>query len=115
MNRTKRSVSRSVRMRCPLAAAVGAAVLACATHSEDEMPNATPVQTTQHPQTEATRALIARLFAAYEKGDSKPLFDHVAGDVHWTITGTNPLSGEYSILLPHGGSSGASERSWRAP
>jgi ketosteroid isomerase-like protein len=45
--------------------------------------------------TEVTRALVTRLFAAYEQGDSRPLFDHVADDVRWTIAGTNPLSGDY--------------------
>ena len=42
-----------------------------------------------------TKALVERLFAAYERGDSQPLFDHVADDVRWKIMGTNPLSGEY--------------------
>jgi uncharacterized protein len=45
--------------------------------------------------TDTTRALIVRAFAAYERGDTQPLFDAVADDVHWTIRGTNPLSGEY--------------------
>ena len=49
----------------------------------------------QTSETHDTRALVERLFAAYERGDSQQLFDHVAGDVHWTITGNNPLSGEY--------------------
>ncbi len=49
----------------------------------------------QSSQTDATKALVERLFAAYERGDSQQLFDHVADDVHWTITGANPLSGEY--------------------
>jgi uncharacterized protein len=48
-----------------------------------------------NPDTDDTRALVERLFEAYERGDSEQLFDHVADDVHWTITGTNPLSGEY--------------------
>lgn len=29
-----------------------------------------------------------------QTNDSHPLFDHVADDVHWTITGKNPLSGD---------------------
>jgi ketosteroid isomerase-like protein len=45
--------------------------------------------------TDATRSLVVRAFAAYERGDSQPLFDAVADDVKWTIRGTNPLSGEY--------------------
>jgi len=45
--------------------------------------------------TDATRSLVVRAFAAYERGDSQPLFDAVADDVRWTIRGTNPLSGEY--------------------
>ena len=45
--------------------------------------------------TAATRALIERIFGAYERGDSQPLFESVADDVHWTIRGSNPLSGEY--------------------
>jgi len=49
----------------------------------------------QNSETQDTRALVERLFAAYERGDSQQLFDHVAEDVHWTITGNNPLSGEY--------------------
>lgn len=49
----------------------------------------------QSSETNATRALVERLFAAYEQGNSQPLFDHVADDVHWTVTGKNPLSGEY--------------------
>ena len=49
----------------------------------------------QNSETHDTRALVERLFAAYERGDSQQLFDHVAEDVHWTITGNNPLSGEY--------------------
>jgi uncharacterized protein len=49
----------------------------------------------QNSETNATRALVERLFAAYEQGDSQPLFDHVADDVHWTVTGKNYLSGEY--------------------
>jgi uncharacterized protein len=48
-----------------------------------------------NPDTDDTRALVERLFEAYERGDSEQLFDHVADDVYWTITGTNPLSGEY--------------------
>ena len=51
--------------------------------------------TTQNPETHDTRALVERLLEAYERGDSQQLFDHVADDVHWTITGANPLSGEY--------------------
>lgn len=39
--------------------------------------------------------LVERLLAAYERGDSQQLFDHVAEDVRWTITGNHPLSGEY--------------------
>ena len=46
-------------------------------------------------ETHATRALVERLFAAYERGDSQQFFDHVADDVHWTVTGAHPLSGEY--------------------
>jgi ketosteroid isomerase-like protein len=38
---------------------------------------------------------LKRLFAAHERDDSQPLFDHVADDIHWTITGKHPLSGEY--------------------
>ena len=49
----------------------------------------------QTSETHDTRALVERLFAAYERGDSQPLFDHVADDVHWTVTGKNSLSGEY--------------------
>jgi uncharacterized protein len=49
----------------------------------------------QNSETNLTKALVERLFAAYERGDSQQLFDHVADDVHWTITGNNPLSGEY--------------------
>ncbi len=49
----------------------------------------------QNPETHRTKALVERLFAAYERGDSRALFDHVADDVHWTITAKNPLSGEY--------------------
>ena len=49
----------------------------------------------QNSDTHDTRALVERLFAAYERGDSQQLFDHVAEDVHWTITGNHPLSGEY--------------------
>jgi ketosteroid isomerase-like protein len=45
--------------------------------------------------TDATRSLVVRAFAAYERGDTQPLFDAVADDVQWTIRGTNPLSGEY--------------------
>jgi uncharacterized protein len=52
-------------------------------------------RTMQNTETHATKALIERLFEAYEKGDSRPLFEHVSDDVHWTITGTNPLSGDY--------------------
>jgi ketosteroid isomerase-like protein len=59
------------------------------------MPDAKPRQTIQSSETHATRALIERLFAAYEQGDSQQFFDHVADDVHWTVTGANPLSGEY--------------------
>ncbi|WP_394838023.1 nuclear transport factor 2 family protein [Pendulispora rubella] len=43
----------------------------------------------------STRALVQELFDAYAQGNSRPFFDHVADDVHWTITGTNMLSGEY--------------------
>jgi uncharacterized protein len=49
----------------------------------------------QSSETHATRSLVERLFASYERDNSQQLFDHVADDVHWTITGTNPLSGEY--------------------
>lgn len=49
----------------------------------------------QNSETHLTKALVERLFAAYERGDSQQLFDHVADDVHWTVTGNNPLSGEY--------------------
>jgi ketosteroid isomerase-like protein len=49
----------------------------------------------QNPETHRTKALVERLFAAYKRGDSRALFDHVADDVHWTITAKNPLSGEY--------------------
>jgi ketosteroid isomerase-like protein len=45
--------------------------------------------------TEQTRAFVTRLFAAYEQGESGIFFEHVADDVHWTITGTNALSGSY--------------------
>jgi ketosteroid isomerase-like protein len=45
--------------------------------------------------TDTTRALIVGAFAAYERGDSQPLFDAVADDVQWTIRGTHPLSGTY--------------------
>jgi len=51
--------------------------------------------TMQNAETHLTKALVERLFAAYERGDSQQLFDHVADDVHWTVTGNNPLSGEY--------------------
>ncbi|WP_394848523.1 nuclear transport factor 2 family protein [Pendulispora brunnea] len=46
-------------------------------------------------QAQSTRALVQELFDAYAQGDSRPFFDHVADDVHWTIAGTNMLSGEY--------------------
>lgn len=49
----------------------------------------------QSSETHATRALVERLFAAYERGDSQQFFDHVTDDVHWTVTGAHPLSGEY--------------------
>ena len=49
----------------------------------------------QSSETHATRALVERLFAAYERGDSQQFFDHVADDVHWTVIGKNPFSGEY--------------------
>jgi len=50
----------------------------------------------QNSETHRTKALVERLFtAAYEGGDSQQLFDHVADDVLWTITGKHPLSGEY--------------------
>jgi ketosteroid isomerase-like protein len=52
-------------------------------------------RTMQSSETNATKALVERLFAAYERGDSQPFFDHVADDVHWTVTGTHTLSGEY--------------------
>jgi uncharacterized protein len=52
-------------------------------------------RTMQNSETQDTRVLVERLFAAYERGDSQQLFDHVAEDVRWTITGNNPLSGEY--------------------
>jgi ketosteroid isomerase-like protein len=47
------------------------------------------------PTTERTRALVTELFAAYERGDSEPLFERVADDVRWTVMGTHPLAGEY--------------------
>ncbi len=59
------------------------------------MPDAKPRQTAHNSETQATTALVERLFAAYEQGDSQQFFDHVADDVHWTVTGKNPLSGEY--------------------
>lgn len=59
------------------------------------MSDAEPRQTVQNPETQATKALVERLFAAYERGDSQQFFDHVADDVHWTVTGKHPLSGEY--------------------
>ena len=49
----------------------------------------------QDSETRATKALVERLFTAYEQGDSQQFFDHVTDDVHWTVTGDNPLSGEY--------------------
>lgn len=49
----------------------------------------------QDSETQATKALVERLFAAYEQGDFRQLFDHVADDVHWTVTGDHALSGEY--------------------
>ena len=48
----------------------------------------------QSSEIPATRALVERLFAAYERGDSQQFSDHVAEDVHWTVTGKNPLSGK---------------------
>jgi uncharacterized protein len=63
------------------------------THSDSRFPADKPH--TVKDQSDATKSLIEGLFAAYERGDSKPLFDHVSDDVDWTIAGTNPLSGEY--------------------
>src|SRR5215208_6796319 len=51
-------------------------------------------RTMQSSEIPATRALVERLFAAYERGDSQQSSDHVAEDVHWTVTGKNPLSGK---------------------
>ena len=48
----------------------------------------------QSSEIQATRALVEHLFAAYERGDSQQSSDHVAEDVHWTVTGKNPLSGK---------------------
>jgi uncharacterized protein len=45
--------------------------------------------------TDRTRSLLKRLFSDYERGDLRPLFDHVADDVRWTVMGTHPLAGEY--------------------
>jgi hypothetical protein len=36
----------------------------------------------QKPEIHDTRALVGRLFAAYEQGNSRLLFDDIAADVH---------------------------------
>jgi ketosteroid isomerase-like protein len=38
---------------------------------------------------------VRRIFAGLEHGDGAAFFDHVAGDVDWTVMGTHPLAGHY--------------------
>jgi uncharacterized protein len=57
--------------------------------------NAKLQRTPQNSETDATKTLLERLFAAYERGDSQQLFDHVAENVHWIVSGRHALSGEY--------------------
>ena len=45
--------------------------------------------------TDRTRSLLQRLFSQYERGDSGPLFEHVADDIRWRVMGTHPLAGDY--------------------
>jgi uncharacterized protein len=38
---------------------------------------------------------VREIFKGLEKGDGAAFFEHVAGDVDWTVMGTHPLAGRY--------------------
>jgi ketosteroid isomerase-like protein len=40
-------------------------------------------------------ALVRRLYGELGQGNARPLIDHLAADVEWTIIGTTPLSGVF--------------------
>ncbi|SRR5579871_2265841 len=42
------------------------------------------------------KKLIADAFAAWSHGDGRPFFKLVADDVHWTVTGSTPISRTYT-------------------
>ncbi|MEM8563815.1 MAG: nuclear transport factor 2 family protein [Pseudomonadota bacterium] len=44
---------------------------------------------------EKNKHLVRKAFRPWETGDSGPLFDMIADDVHWTVIGTSPASGEW--------------------
>jgi uncharacterized protein len=41
------------------------------------------------------QALVSRLFAAWERGDTVPFFSALAQDLTWTVSGRTPISGCY--------------------
>jgi uncharacterized protein len=38
---------------------------------------------------------VLEIFKGLESGDGSAFFEHVAGDVDWTVMGTHPLAGNY--------------------
>ena len=59
------------------------------------MPESTPRPVERDPKTEATRAATERVFRELERDNPQAFFDQLSDDVHWIITGTNPLAGQY--------------------
>jgi uncharacterized protein len=44
---------------------------------------------------EENKELVREAFRPWESGDSGPLFDLIADDVHWTVIGTTSASGVF--------------------
>ena len=55
----------------------------------------------QNPETHDTRALVERLFTVYERGDSQQLFDHVAEEIHLTLTSAPLRRISQQARVPH--------------
>jgi hypothetical protein len=46
--------------------------------------------------TDISAEQVRKIFQGLESGDGAAFFEHVAGDVDWTVMGTHPLAGHYS-------------------